>query len=91
MEKTEAVKAAVEQDRIVVACAYHGWVPDEVKQALPPGFHAHSYVAKFEGGKLVALERGVPEKAISKLLGAEADQPENKGTEGGDGAEIARR
>ena len=75
MEKTAPVKQAVERDEIVVACAYRGWVPEEVKAALPEGFSARSYVARFENGKLIAVERGLPEQAIQKLLGVGGSNP----------------
>ncbi|MCA8910324.1 MAG: hypothetical protein KDB82_01360 [Planctomycetes bacterium] len=91
MEKTEAVKQAVEDNKIVVACAYHGWVPEEVADALPAGFQAHSFVAKFQDGQLVAIERGLPEQAMLKLLGVSESNPADPKTyEGTAASEIPR-
>ena len=80
MEKTEAVKAAVDADEAIVACAYVGYEHEELKSALPDGFKARQYVAKFVNGELVAIEPGRPEAAILKLLGKSADalKPECK-------------
>ena len=72
MEKTAAVKSAVEDDRIVVACAYQGYLADELLAALPTGFSHVRYVAKFVDGVLVAIQPGTPETAIQQLLGASA-------------------
>ena len=69
MEKTAPVKAAVEANRIVVACAYTGWIPDEVNDALPAGFTARQFVAKFVNGEMVGLATGTPEQAIQSLMG----------------------
>lgn len=69
MEKTEPAKAAVDGNKIVIACAYNGHVHESVTSALPQGFNARQYVAKFVGGELVAVEAGRPEEAIARLLG----------------------
>jgi hypothetical protein len=75
MEKTGPVRQAVERNEIVVACAYEGWVTDDVKAALPRGFKSRSYVAKFVDGRLVGLAQGMPEEAILELLEAENAEP----------------
>lgn len=72
MEKLEPVKSEVESDRIVVACAYVGHEHETLKAALPAGFKARQYVAKFVEGRLVAVEAGKPEDVISRMLGTPA-------------------
>lgn len=69
MEETEPVKSAVEANQIIVACAYTGWIPDDVSEALPAGFNAKQFVAKFVNGEMVGLATGTPEQAIQKLMG----------------------
>lgn len=71
MEGTSQVRQAVENHQIVVACAYGGKVSDEVTAALPPGFHAGSYVAKFVDGRLVAVQAGLPEEVLASMLSVE--------------------
>lgn len=70
MEGTVAVKSAVDENEIVVACAYVGHEHESLKAALPTDFQARQYVAKFVNGELVAIETGRPEAAISRLLGS---------------------
>lgn len=62
------MRAAVESNSVVVACAYQGYVPDEVQAALPAGFKSASYVALFRNGRLERLVPGLPEEAIQTLL-----------------------
>lgn len=72
MERTPPVKSAVAANEIVVACAYTGWIPEEVTAQLPADFNQRSYVAKFVNGELVALEPGYPEDVIAAMLGTAA-------------------
>lgn len=68
MQKTKAVSEAVSSNRMVVACAYQGYLDAEVKAALPQGFNEKRFVAKFVDGELVAVRSGTPEQAIQSLL-----------------------
>ena len=63
-----AVKSAVENDGVTVACAYVGHVPQEVLKLLPEGFAARQYVAAIENGKITRLITGLPEDVIGRLL-----------------------
>jgi hypothetical protein len=62
------VSHAVAAGEVVISCAYPGYVPEAVLRQLPAGFAARSYVARFEGGKLVAVVAGNPEEVIANLL-----------------------
>ena len=79
MQQTPAVNNAVEKGELVVACAYQGWVPEEIKAQLPADFDSQSWAAEIDQGKITRLQVGNAEYAATHLLARlETDSPATK-------------
>ncbi len=72
MEGTTAVRQAVENEQLVMACAYQGNVPDAVTAALPSHYPHRRYVAMLMDGELVDVREGLPEDVIPAMIAAPA-------------------
>ncbi|MCC6464964.1 MAG: hypothetical protein IT463_06440 [Planctomycetes bacterium] len=70
MSSQPAVKSAVEQERVVVACAYDTHLPAELSGQLPADRKTRSYVARIVDGRVVSVATGAPEDVIAGQLGA---------------------
>jgi hypothetical protein len=68
MSGSDPVRQAVANGLVRVACLYQGWLPDELRAALPEGWNARQFVLRVESGRVTGVERGLPEEVAHRLL-----------------------
>ena len=89
MQQTPAINQAVEKGGLVVACAYQGWVPEEIKAQLPADFESQSWAAEIHQGKVTRLQVGGAENAVTHLLAnTEADSRSTHAPPAATGAQL---
>lgn len=70
MKSVPAIQTTAGEGGVVISCAYGRNIPEEIRSQLPADAGAR-FVARIDGGRVVAFEKGRPEDVLVRMLGLE--------------------